>query len=35
MSGRLVVLLATRLMERRGYSWSKALSEAAKLLRKG
>lgn len=34
MSGRLVVLLATRLMEQHGYSWSKALAEAAKLLRK-
>lgn len=35
MSGRLILLLATRLMERHGWCWSKALAEAAKLMGKG
>lgn len=34
MSGRLILLLATRLMERHGWCWSKALAEAARILRK-
>lgn len=32
VSGRLVLLLARQLMAKHGYSWSKALREAARQL---